>query len=665
MRRIVLKKLKIENFKGYKAAEFDFYASTRVTGHNGVGKSSIAAAYMWLFLNIDYDLANNPAIRRKAGGSPVNDVPVSVEAALEVDGTVVTARKVQKRTFKKDGSYTDDNSYFINDVPKTLRDFNAYFDFDMKLFKLCTNINAFLKQEPGEMREFLFGLVPDVTNLDVARQFEGLAELAPLLEKYSAEELDAMNKASLRKIKKEQDGIPAAIAENRRYLAEAADTAELELQKNALLEKIAGIQSQLDDSEAARAEWQKLSDGIMELQFKKSDMERAAMDRLREERAEAQRLVDAAEKGFNDAVRVHGDAEREISRLEDRIAANEKQRSFLLGQWRVAVAETFPRENEEFAELTDADLLCPACGQPLPERLRAERIAGADADRERFYQKKEADQEAFEKQQEEKIAQINESGMRLKEQIEADTAKIKDLQALIEQAKADKIKYNAGKSAAMDRLNALPDRPDMSGSREYRELLLEIREKEEALKAGDSGANYRTALRVQMEQAQAELDSVKAKLLAAAKNVDYEERIAELEEERRTLEQKKADCEKIAYLLEQLDEKKNTLLVDKINGHFRFVKWDLFSRGKNGAYLKNYCKPVIEDRDYGSDTNTGREIEAKIDIAMAVQRAAGIFCPIFLDEAERIDSWRIPKCESQMIVLCRTDDMELKIEEAE
>ena len=112
-----------------------------------------------------------------------------------------------------------------------------------------------------------------------------------------------------------------------------------------------------------------------------------------------------------------------------------------------------------------------------------------------------------------------------------------------------------------------------------------------------------------------------------------------------------------------LDEKKNSLLVDEINAHFRYVKWDLFSRAKNGSYKKDYCKPVIDGKDYGDDTNTGLEILARLDIAMAAQRATGIYCPIFLDYGESIDSWRIPECESQLIVLCRTDDRELMIEE--
>ena len=280
MKTIKLMKLKIENFKGIKNGEFDFYDHTKVSGANGLGKSTLAAAYMWLLWNIDYSLGSNPNIRRKINRQPVNDVPVFVEAVLDIDGTEVTARKVQKRSFKKDGSFSDDNTYFINEAPKTLRDFNEYFGFDMDVFKLCSNVNAFLAQKPKEMREFLFGLVEDVSNMDVAKQFEELTDLVPLLEKYTVEELTAMNKASIAKITKEQNGIPAAIAENKRYLVEDVDTAELELHKNVLEEKIASIRLQLEDSERAREEWKKKSDNIMELQFKKSDVEREAMDKL-------------------------------------------------------------------------------------------------------------------------------------------------------------------------------------------------------------------------------------------------------------------------------------------------------------------------------------------------------------------------------------------------
>ena len=643
--QILLKKLRIENFKGFKEAEFDFYKRTKVSGANGLGKSTLAAAYMWLFWNIDYNLSSNPNVRRKIDRQPVNDVPVSVEATLDMDGTEVTAKKVQKRSFKKDGSFSDDNTYFINDAPKTLRDFNEYFGFNMDVFKLCSNINAFLAQKPKEMREFLFGLVEDVSDLDVARKYEELEELALLLKKYTVEELNAMNKDSVKKITDELKKIPGLISENKRYLVDDIDTAELELQRNALQEKIAGIKAQLEDSEKARAEWKKKSDNIMELQFKKSDMERKAMDKLMEERRTLQKQVDAAEHGFNAAVKSHGNAADQIALLEQENQCKENQKADLLERWRSEKAAVFK-------EITQNDLLCPTCGQPLPEALKAQKIAS--------YEK---DKEAFEKEKQEILQNISISGNKLNEEIRANNDKIADLQSVIQQAKDDKMKYNSEKSAAMEQLSRLPESPDMSGNQEYEALCQEIRTKEEALKAENSGSNYRMALQGQLEEAQRELDAVKSKLSSVMRNAEFEQRIADLVASRQTLEQKKADCEKVLDLLDKLDEKKNSLLVDEINAHFRYVKWDLFSRAKNGSYKKDYCKPVIDGKDYGDDTNTGLEILARLDIAMAAQRATGIYCPIFLDYGESIDSWRIPECESQLIVLCRTDNRELKIEE--
>lgn len=661
--QIKLLHLHLENFKGYKEEDFDFFDYTKVSGANGLGKSTLAAAYMWLFWNIDYNLGSNPNVRRKIDRKPVNDVAVIVEAMFDIDGKEVKAKKIQKRSFKKDGSFSDDNTYFINDAPKTLRDFNEYFDFNMDVFKLCSNVNAFLAQKPKEMRQFLFGLVEDVSNLDVAQEFKELEELVPLLEKYTVEELNAMNKASIAKITKEQNGIPAAIAENKRYLIDDLDTAELELQRNALQEKVDSIRAQLEDSERARMEWQKKSDDIMELQFKKSDMERAAMEKLRRERTEIQNHIDAAEHMFGEIVRAHGAAEKEIDFLERENQKKTERKNELLEQWKRERQKTFSRENEQFTDITENDLLCPTCGQPLPEELKKKKIAENEANREAFYKKKDADRERFLAGRKETMESINVRGKKLVSEINANIEKVAELKTAIEQYKADKVKYNKEKTDAMECLNALPAVPDMSNNQEYAQLCLEINAKEEAMKAENTGANYRMVLSGQLKEAEGELDTVKEKLQAVMKNAEFEQRIADLEDNRLILEQKKADCEKVMDLLNQLDEKKNSLLVDKINAYFQYVKWDLFSRAKNGSYRKDYCKPVIEGKDYGDDTNTGLEILARLDIAIAAQRATGICCPIFLDYGESIDSWRIPKGESQLIVLCRTDDLELKIEE--
>mgnify|MGYP000949718365 FL=1 len=175
--KIVLRKLIVDNFMAYPHAEFDFFNRTVVAGRNGIGKSTIATAYTWLMFGCDYQLKDNPSVRRVVGGKSVDDMDVSVTAVLDIDGKEVTARKVQKRKYKKDGvGYSDDNTYFINEVPKTLKVFNEYFEIDMNLLKMCSSPGAFLSQKTADMRSYLFGLVENVNDLDVAKEN---SELSP------------------------------------------------------------------------------------------------------------------------------------------------------------------------------------------------------------------------------------------------------------------------------------------------------------------------------------------------------------------------------------------------------------------------------------------------------------------------------------------------------
>lgn len=237
----------------------------------------------------------------------------SVELTLDVDGKEITMKKVQKRTYSKDGSsYKDDNKYFVNDVPKTLKDFNAYLDVDMNVFKMCSNVNAFLNQKPAEMREYLFGLVGDVTDLDIASQKAELAELVPLLNKYTVEELSAMNKATKTKITKDLPILDGQIKEKERdiQLKQAIEVSDLELQKNSLKEQIADCVAKQTDNDKLIAEYDKASSNILSLKFELDDIRRKANEDIIKARrdienkiSDKQFLVRQTEKTITDTKR--------------------------------------------------------------------------------------------------------------------------------------------------------------------------------------------------------------------------------------------------------------------------------------------------------------------------------------------------------------------------
>ena len=88
--RSVLKKAVLENFMCYAHAEFDFYAITKIMAKNGKGKSTIATAYLWCLFNCDYELKDNPVVRREVDGKSIDDMDTSVELTLDVDGKEIT-----------------------------------------------------------------------------------------------------------------------------------------------------------------------------------------------------------------------------------------------------------------------------------------------------------------------------------------------------------------------------------------------------------------------------------------------------------------------------------------------------------------------------------------------------------------------------------------------
>ena len=131
--------------------------------------------------------------------------------------------------------------------------------------------------------------------------------------------------------------------------------------------------------------------------------------------------------------------------------------------------------------------------------------------------------------------------------------------------------------------------------------------------------------------------------------------------EQRETAQKIADEEKTLDLLEDFSRAKVNLLTDRVNRHFEIVRWQMFKPQINGGW-EQVCNPLIGGTSYYSTLNHGNRILAEIDICRAFQKSAGVQVPIFVDDAESVDGWRIPQMDNQLIILKRTDDKALTIE---
>lgn len=636
---IKLKKLILENFMCYALKEIDFSDFTKISAMNGIGKSTIANAYMWLFFNCDYELRDNQTVRREVDGKTIDDTDVSVTAVIDMDGKEITAKKVQKRTYSKDGtSYKDDNKYFINDVPKTLKDFNAYFELDMNVWKMCTSVNAFLSQKPSDMRSYLFSLVSEVTDVQVASSNKDLKELVPLLEKYKAEELLAMNKATKSNVSKELPILDGQIMEKERdiQIKSDIDVSDLELLRNSLKEQIKANTEKQTNADRMMEECSKVQDEIMKLKFDLSGLQNKANEELISASAEISKTISDVMNIKRATETYISEAKRQIATCKDNVDILNRKRNSYAEEWKSVNSEQF---NEDTT-------ICPTCGR----KLATSKITSLRND--------------FESNKKSRLDDITAKGMDCKSHIDKNNDRINELEVELDKLQIQLDEAENRLEELNNKADIQPTFVDISDTEEYKAIQDKIAEKEEYANKLSSG-NIRAELKAQENDLRQQLADCEGEIAKSDTAAD-EERLSELKKKKLDMEQSKTDCEKILDLLDELDKTKNELLTDQINSHFSLVQWKLFDNAKNGNY-KSVCIPMVDGKSILTTmSNKGNRILGRIDICKSIQKISGINCPIWLDDTENLDTVNQSRVsdmvDSQLIMLLVNNSKELKVE---
>lgn len=637
MAEIKILDIEMTNFMAYGYEKVSFNDLTIIIGRNGVGKSTIANAYMWLLFDCDYDLTPKPVVRREEKWVPV-DGDVIVSATFDVDGKTVTMKKVQKRTHSKDGSsYKDDNKYFINDVPKNVKDFKSHLGIDMDIAKMCCNINAFTAQKQAEMRKYLFAHTDSVSDYDIAAGNEDLKDLLPLLADYTFEEITAMNKTVISDMKKELSTYSGRIAEKELEIKQKQemDVSALELQKNLLLERLKENKEKQASNKKLMDSYDKETNDILDMKFRLNDMVRKANEEIEKETKDIRGKIDNKEELVIKLTNVIQRNSRYISVCKaDNIKLNE-EKARLSKAWQSVKSEQFDEKST----------VCPTCHRELPD----EEIETLKAD--------------FEKSKNERIKKIESDGLKIKKEIEENNKEISKLEELNKNNEADK-KILAEEIEHLE--NTLSEeRTDVTDTDDYKKLESDISEKEKFLEKYNDISALKTMLAVEETEIRSELAECE-KLLTQADTSDCEERLETLRKEQREKSQKQADAEMVLHLIEDLEKVKNSKLADAVNANFGIVKWKLFEIGKSGGY-KSDCIPMVDGKSILTTmSNKGNRIIGRIDICNSIQKMSGIRCPIWIDDVESLDEANrekvIDMIESQKILLI-VDNKDMEIME--
>ena len=369
--------------------------------------------------------------------------------------------------------------------------------------------------------------------------------------------------------------------------------------------------------------------------------------------------------------------EKQISDNEKTITDADAERKKLGEQYNSEKAKAFDETPYLFDEskwiFDESTTVCSLCGQKLPadkiEQLKAdfeERKTKAKADAKRKLNDSKSD---FITQKESNLEEIKAYGFAKKNLIEELTKKNADLNTEIDALKKQEQDAIAKKEELSKQLSEIPSEADYTQNEDYvklkaeRDKVLADIEKLES----DGADKIVTDLKVEKADLQSQLDEVNKIIAQAENNVQIDDKIADMQQKQREYGQAKADAEKILYQLKEVSKRKNKLLVEEINQHFGIVRWKLFDFQKNGEY-KEVCIPTVLDEEtgiykvFGDTTNTGREIEAKIDICNSFQKFFNMYVPIFLDGAESINDEYVPVVDTQLILLTVSEDKQLKVE---
>ena len=669
MKVIKLVSVRFENFKKLnRTVEFG-EKRTQIFAMNRTGKSSMADGIFWvLFGKSSTGKSEGKEFRPRpydSLGIDVDHVDVVAELVLLVDGVEVVLRKTQRQNWvRKRGTTTevhegDKNIYAWNNVEISETEFKRRIAdiVSEKNFMLITDPTAFFRLSKQEMMQYA-----NVTEEQILMEVGGFDELLKFVrDGKKLEEVKATSKRSISDMTKERDQISAFINERSKDIVDM-DVSDIELQRNAINEKIAEIDQKIEDSTAAVTEYDEKSKNIIELKMKQSENIRIANEGLVKQKREIQKRIDKAENDFQVAMQKQKMAELEIERLNRIVESNKTLRAELAKKVETEEAKTFPEYVEPEPLSSDA-LVCPTCGQDLPEELKQRKIECFEKDKKLHWEKYEADKGKFEADQSELLDKICQEGKACVEKINKAKEDLETAKNFLESAKADKITANADKTKAMEELAALPEQVDLSDNQEYEALCMEIQAKEEALRNMNTGADCRTQLKDEKAEWETQLAEVNQKFAAVDKSDEAKDRVAELEKQFKDKVQLIADQERILMMCEEFQTAKDNYLTEEVNKHFENVRFQLFRQQKNGG-VERVCDVYTKNGSpYGDNTTSGAEkLIMGLEVINVLSGIIGVKAPVIVDNAEKVSEGNMPEIDDQMIMLSVSNDEDFRIE---
>lgn len=676
-KQIILKRLKLHNFKGAKNLTVEFHADrpTTISGRNGSGKTTIMDAFMWLLwgLNAEQQQTSKFGIKpNNPDGTTRLDLDTEVEGAIQITDTntgETTDLTVMRRWVSiwktKSGEVEKEyngnkGEYFINGVPVKESEYNATISgvIPPEIFKVITNPYYFPNLPWQKRREILLGMTENVTYEDVAKAH---AEFAKFLRDLSGKSVDTFNdeiNAAINRINKRLDDIPNRIDENERSKPLTPDYEALKKERAEAEKEMAEINATL----AASSESAKIrEDARTETISKQGELRRRqreiidsaqhtaweatrAANAKREQLLQEQRNEESRWMTNDNIIRMRATiAQQDFDTNEAEAVRLEKEQEKLRKEW---------YDENEKTYTSGGNLVCPITKQFC-------------TDPNACYEHKQHEynaRQAFIENQRNALEDITERGQKLGGQIADLRAKAaeadKRLKALRKEYADAKKKHDSAATRIADELAKHPEQKSTTiegkDIPEWVAINAEIEKLQQELdnnKPEETTLSGAVSLRQKtLADRMAEIDR---KLGLQTIIEQMENRIKELQQEEKNLLQERASLQKQQKIIERLTKARMTELEKRINCRFKLVRFEMFEPTATTGDEKPNCVCWVGEAKY-NDKNRAGKVHAGLDIINALCAYHHITAPVFIDNAEGVNEF-IPT-ESQLVLLKTTTE---------
>lgn len=640
MRTITLKKLTLQNWRGQNNS-VTFSQNIEIKGRNKSGKSSIFNAWLWLLMGVDSsDNANYKLFDEKVEPTHENSKVASVEAVLDIDGVEYTlkktaeigwTRKKGREEYERKG--TDIYKFFVDCIERNASDYKAFIEETFAPFsklKLMLNIGHYLGLEWKSLRQIFQDLVGEIKDEDFKGDYSIIKnELA----KYAPEQIKESIKGQMKPIKQNIEGLPITISTLQSSLPDISGLDTIQQEIDEAKEQIESIDKQiLGNNEQAK------------LYIEKRNAELAEINKLKQEYAEAEsaynlKPIEKANKikaqiAEIDSVNAQISRENKLGKETIENAAESLKLATSKFDKLNEYRNTLLKQNEEVKAMNFEDVFCSFCGQKLPDDK-------LDVARTKFFEQKDAKHKAIVadgQANNEKIAQVKKE--------------IEELQAIID--KGYKEKPLQDKEQLTLELQELRDNfVKYSNTKEGKEKLEIIVFHEANLT--DIPTTDTTALQNMKKELLNEIEANSKKL---GLKDEYDKQVAKIAQFQSELKDSAAELALLEGKLnavERYEREKASIISYRVNSKFDYLHVEMTETNKSGNIVDT-CKVTDNMGISASVTNHASKVLIGIDLALALQKFYDVNLPLFIDDADLVNSDNMPDMDNQLVKLIVTNE---------